>query len=116
LDYDIRKAFDEVNRKRLKNILNGYIKDKRFVTTVNKMLSAGVEDEIKTIIEHKGVAQGSVLSPFLFNVYLHELDKFIVGLQTKASKTHKEYVSSLYGDQESEANYKKISREWAMDR
>jgi hypothetical protein len=31
-----------------------------------------------------------------------------VGLQTKASKTHKEYVSSLYGDQESEANYKKF--------
>lgn len=30
LDYDIRKAFDEVNRKRLKNILSSYIKDKRF--------------------------------------------------------------------------------------
>jgi len=116
LDYDIRKAFDEINRKRLKNILNKYIKDIRFWTTLNKLLSAGVEDDIKTIIEHKGVAQGSVLSPFLFNVYLHELDKFIIGLQIKASRTHKEYVSSLYGDEESEFNYKKICREWAVDR
>jgi retron-type reverse transcriptase len=75
-----------------------------------------VEDDIKTIIEHKGVTQGSVLSPFLFNVYLHELDKFLVSIQLKASRTHKEYVSSLYGDEESESNYKKISREWAIDR
>ena len=116
LDYDIRKAFDEINRKRMKNILNNYIKDKKFWTTLNKLLSAGVEDDIKTIIEYKGVAQGSVLSPFLFNVYLHELDKFIVGLQIQASRTRKEYVSNLYRHEESESNYKKISREWAVDR
>jgi len=80
------------------------------------MLKAGVVENFVMIQEEKGVAQGSVLSPFLFNVYLHELDKFIVYIQQKAALTSKEYTSGLYGNMESEKNYRKISREFGMDR
>lgn len=84
--------------------------------TIDQMLKAGVVENFVMIQEEKGVAQGSVLSPFLFNVYLHELDKFIVDIQQKAALTRKEYTSGLYGNMESEKNYRKISREFGMDR
>ncbi len=114
LDYDIAKAFDEVNRNRLKNIFSKYIVDKRFWGTINKILSTGVAEDFTTFFEHKGVAQGSIISPFLFNTYMHELDKYIVGLQTQAALTHKEYVSGTYGNPEAETNYRKIAQEFRM--
>lgn len=80
------------------------------------MLNAGIVEDLKEIFENKGVAQGSVLSPFLFNVYMHELDKFVVNLQKQAGLTQKEYVSGTYGNPEAEANYRSISREFGMDR
>lgn len=116
LDYDIKNAYNEVNRNRLKNIITENIKDSRFWMTIDQMLKAGVVENFVMIQEEKGVAQGSVLSPFLFNVYLHELDKFIVDIQQKAALTSKEYTSGLYGNMESEKSYRKISREFGMDR
>jgi DNA polymerase III delta prime subunit len=115
LDYDIAKAFDEVNRNRLKNTFNKYIVDKRFWITINRILSTGVAEDFTTLFEHKGVAQGSIISPFLFNIYMHELDKFIVGLQTQAALTYKEYVSGTYGNPEAETNYRKIAQEFRME-
>ena len=38
-------------------------------------------------IDDLGVSQGSVLSPFLFNVYMTELDNFIESLMLKYNKT-----------------------------
>jgi hypothetical protein len=44
--------------------------------------------DLKTISSSDlGVSQGSVLSPFLFNVYMTELDNFIESLKLKHDKT-----------------------------
>lgn len=115
IDYDINKTFDNVNRMRLKNLFCAHIKDIRFWFEISKLLNAGVLLELQAIFEHKGVAQGSILSPFLFNVYMHELDKKVINLQKLTSSTRKSHESITYGNNEAELEYRKISRDFATD-
>lgn len=112
----VSKAFNEVNRNRFKNIFNSYIVDKRFWFVINKLLLAGVQEDFRIFFEYKRVAQGSILSPFLFNLYMHELDKFIVGLQAEAAGTNKNYVSCSYGNVGADKDYTKILMDFSMDK
>ena len=113
--YNISKAFDSVNRKRLKNLLHKRISDPRFWLEISKMLNAGTELELKIIFENKGVVQGSILSPFLFNIYMHELDQKVVELQKLTKHTHKSHESATYGNEDAEKEYRRISRDFATD-
>jgi retron-type reverse transcriptase len=115
IDYDISKAFDNVNRKRLKNLFCKHIVDVRFWNEISKLLDAGVIEDLQMIFEHKGVAQGSILSPFLFNVYMHELDNKIVSLQKATTHTHKSHESATYGNKEAELAYRRLSRDFAIE-
>ena len=115
IDYDVSKAFDNVNRRRLKNLFTFYIKDSRFWLEISKMLNAGVILELKHIFEKKGVAQGSIISPFLFNIYMHELDKKVDDLRRLTSDKQKSYESATYGNLEAEQSYRQISRDFATD-
>jgi hypothetical protein len=56
MDYGISKAFDHINRKRLKNLFCVYIKDIRFWFEISKLLDTGALFELQVILEHIGVA------------------------------------------------------------
>lgn len=64
-------SFDNVCHDRLVELLRRRISDPRMLSLIIRFLKAGVMIEGQRQDTHEGVAQGSVLSPLLANVYLH---------------------------------------------
>lgn len=77
LELDIRKFFDTLGHKHLRDFLSKRIRDGVIVRLIGKWLNAGVMYEAEIYKNEKGTPQGGVVSPILANVYLHEvLDKW----------------------------------------
>jgi RNA-directed DNA polymerase len=71
LDADVQSFFDSVSQQWLVRFLEHRINDSRMIRLIQKWLQAGVlEDGIVTVSD-TGTGQGSVISPFLANAYLH---------------------------------------------
>lgn len=73
LEADVSSFFDEIDRPKLKEVLQERICDKSLMRLVGKCLRVGVMDGDEYSIPEQGTAQGSVLSPLLGNVYLHQV-------------------------------------------
>ena len=71
LDADIKGFFDNVDFDQLLELLGRRIEDRRMLRLITKFLHAGVMIQDQRYDTTAGVAQGSVLSPLLANVYLH---------------------------------------------
>ena len=70
-DADIQGFFNHVNHKQLAELLGRRIEDPRMLRLIHRFLKSGVMIENQRHETDEGVAQGSVLSPLLANVYLH---------------------------------------------
>lgn len=79
LEGDIKACFPTIHHKILITLLQKRISDERFLNVIKKMLKAGVWDiqTNKLLTVNKGTPQGSIVSPILANIYLHEMDLFI---------------------------------------
>jgi len=73
LEADIESFFDSVDRTMLKEMLQQRIDDGSLMRLIGKCLHAGVLDGEEFFQPESGVAQGSILSPLLGNVYLHHV-------------------------------------------
>lgn len=77
LEGDIVSFFDSVDRPMLKEMLQERIADKSLIRLIGKCLHVGVLDGEEFSRPEEGTVQGSVLSPILGNIYLHNvLDKW----------------------------------------
>lgn len=74
LDGDIYHCFDEIDSARLMPLVRRRVRDPLLLRYIHGWLKANIWNSMDGVPQSAGVAQGSVLSPLLANVYLHELD------------------------------------------
>lgn len=77
LEGDIVSAYNNVDHGILLQILKKRIRDKKFLKFIEKMLKSGIMDSGRFEHSLNGTPQGGIVSPLLFNIYMHEFDKYI---------------------------------------
>jgi retron-type reverse transcriptase len=109
LDYDIWKGFDNVNKRRLHNIFLSHLNEPRLWKEIEKMINAGILD-LSLCFENISVSRGNILSPLFFNIYMNELDKFVIKLATNISKGVRKPTPEAIKE------YNKLIREFSVRR
>ncbi len=71
LDADVKSFFDNLDKSWLLKFVEHRVADPRILRLIQKWLKAGVMEEGKWSEPQTGSPQGSVISPFLANIYLH---------------------------------------------
>lgn len=81
IESDIRKCFDVLDHQVMLHLIARRINCPTTLALIESALKAGYIEEVgnKAIANGLGTPQGSVLSPLLCNIYLHEMDVFIMG-------------------------------------
>lgn len=104
IEGDIKGCFDNIDHEILIGLLRKRIRDERFLNLIQKALSAGYMEFKVPVNSFVGTPQGSVLSPILANVYMHELDVYVETLrkkyevrgEKKPSKEYKKLTERIY--------------------
>lgn len=73
LEADIVSYFDSLDRNKLKEMIQKRVADGAFTRLIGKCLNVGVLEGEAYSEPAVGTAQGSVLSPLLGNIYLHDV-------------------------------------------
>lgn len=82
IEGDVEAAYDTVNREKLIQILKKRIVDKKFLTLIEARLNYEyIENKEGKTVRFRptlGIPQGGIDSPYLFNIYMNELDDYII--------------------------------------
>jgi len=70
---DVKSFFDTVHRRTMKEMLEERIADKSFMRLVGKCMHVGVLEGQVFTRPDEGTVQGSIISPMLGNIYLHNV-------------------------------------------
>jgi len=80
IEGDIKGCFDKIDHQTLISILRKKVDDERFINLIWKFLKAGYLKSFKYHNTFSGTPQGGIVSPILANIYLNELDTYILGI------------------------------------
>jgi retron-type reverse transcriptase len=80
IEGDIQSAYDNVEKKILLELLEKKIQDRNFIKLMSNRLNYDYVDKFNKsrVKPSMGIPQGGIDSPYLFNIYLHELDVFVL--------------------------------------
>jgi RNA-directed DNA polymerase len=71
VEIDIRKYFNTIPHKALKDFLGKRISDRKFLRLVQRLIEAPIIEKDTMTTNKEGCPQGSIISPVLANIYLH---------------------------------------------
>ena len=86
VEEDISKCFDSFDHKLLIQAVGRRVSDKGFTDLLHKALRAGYLFQGQYFRPKLGTPQGSIVSPMLCNILLHQLDEFILALKKDFDK------------------------------
>ncbi|GAB4520259.1 MAG: hypothetical protein Kow0047_31480 [Anaerolineae bacterium] len=81
VDADIKNCFDEIDPHRLMRLVARRVRHRLLRRYIRGWLEAKIFNSADGLPRHAGASQGSVLSPLLANVYLHEFDLWMTRRQ-----------------------------------
>lgn len=93
---DIEGFFDNIDHAILINILKKGIDDERFINLIQKFLKAGYLENWMYHSTYSGTPQGGIISPILSNIYLNELDKYVMEFKEKFDLGDKRKRNTAY--------------------
>lgn len=93
---DIKGCFDTIDHAALVGFVNNKIKDARIIKLIYKFLKAGYLEDWQYHKTYSGTPQGGIISPLLANIYLHELDKYVMKLKAKFDTPSEEKITPEY--------------------
>jgi len=121
VDADIKGFFDHINHDWMMRFLEWHIQDPNLLWLIKKYLKAGVLEDGKFEPTEEGSAQGSVMSPILANIYMHNVltlwFKFVVKKTTRGDcflvNFADDFVAGFQYKWEAERYYKELKeRMW----
>lgn len=78
IEGDVSNFFDSMDHTVLLTLLSKKIKDPKFINLINKMLKTKIMAAGNPIaVNYVGSPQGSIISPLLSNILLHEFDTYM---------------------------------------
>jgi group II intron reverse transcriptase/maturase len=80
IEADIDSHFPSISHKILLRTLNKRITCSKFLALIKNSLKAGFVEDGKFHESNLGIFQGNITSPILNNIYLHDLDLFMLSL------------------------------------
>lgn len=92
IEGDISKCFDSIDHGQLIKLIENKISDRRFTHYINKAINTGYFEF--RVFKHNiagtplffSKMDGSIISPLLANIFLHQLDEYIASLKEKFDK------------------------------
>jgi len=108
VDADLQSYFDTIPKQPLLALVREKVSDGKVLKLLERFLEQDVMDGMKRWTPVAGTPQGSVISPLMSNLYLHDLDGLLSEAEHKYARFADDFVALCRTRQEAEAVLAKI--------
>src|SRR5215831_20023149 len=110
IEGDIVGCFDTIPHNGLLKAVARRIADGKVLSLVSAFLKAGYMENRQYHQTYSGTPQGGIIRPLLCNIFLHQLDEYMVGLEANRVKTKKEEKRRVSADYRKVENAIQLAR------